>query len=83
MSAEVDITPTKEEITRGATTLGTSGIAASNDPIPNPRVIGKSRAVARLRPCASSAAEMSPLKTLAPGARIDWIKVTEAADADV
>ena len=34
MSAEVDITPTKEEITRGATTLGISGIAASNDSRP-------------------------------------------------
>jgi hypothetical protein len=41
MSAEVDITPTKAEITSGATLPGISGIAASNDPAPNPKVIGK------------------------------------------
>jgi hypothetical protein len=83
MSAEVDITPTKEETTSGATSLVINGTAASKAPAANPKVIGNSRAAARLKPCVSNTAEMSPLKTLATGARIDWINVIEAADADV
>jgi hypothetical protein len=83
MSAEVDITPTKEETTSGATSLVINGTAASKAPAANPKVIGNSRAAASLKPRVSNAAEMSPLRTLATGARIDWINVIEAADADV